>query len=147
VARHIFQAYPVWIYTQSNITSIIFTWVHHTNTEKNPSQIHDILTKLRFWIPWAWKMKYAAKRKYTASKSSVYLCGWVPDRNIGGSPAANYRTLTLKNTLECGNQWKKINNIIPVKIYRDLQICRHDNTENKVSIQTPTYLIKLNKFF
>jgi hypothetical protein len=25
---------PVWIYTQSNITSIIFTWVHYTNTEK-----------------------------------------------------------------------------------------------------------------
>jgi hypothetical protein len=25
VVRHIFQAYPVWIYTQSNITSIIFT--------------------------------------------------------------------------------------------------------------------------
>jgi hypothetical protein len=23
-----------WIYTQSNITSIIFTWVHNTNTEK-----------------------------------------------------------------------------------------------------------------
>jgi hypothetical protein len=25
VARHIFQACPVWIYTQSNITTIIFT--------------------------------------------------------------------------------------------------------------------------
>jgi hypothetical protein len=25
VDRHIFQACPVWIYTQSNITSIIFT--------------------------------------------------------------------------------------------------------------------------
>ena len=37
VARHIFQACPVWIYTQSNITSIIFTRVvrvHNTNTEK-----------------------------------------------------------------------------------------------------------------
>jgi hypothetical protein len=34
VARHIFQACPVWIYTQSNITSIIFTWVHYTNTHK-----------------------------------------------------------------------------------------------------------------
>ena len=37
VAIHIFQACPVWIYTQSrNITSIIFTWgwVHYTNTEK-----------------------------------------------------------------------------------------------------------------
>jgi hypothetical protein len=35
VARHIFQACPVWIYThKSNITSIIFTWVHYTNTEK-----------------------------------------------------------------------------------------------------------------
>jgi hypothetical protein len=34
VAGHIFQARPVWIYTQSNTTSIIFTWVHNTNTEK-----------------------------------------------------------------------------------------------------------------
>jgi hypothetical protein len=35
VVRHSFQACPVWIYTQSNITSIIFTWVHYTNTEKS----------------------------------------------------------------------------------------------------------------
>ena len=34
VAGHIFQARPVWIYTQSNITNIIFTWVPNTNTEK-----------------------------------------------------------------------------------------------------------------
>jgi hypothetical protein len=34
VAGHIFQARPVWIYTQSNITNIIFTWIHNTNTEK-----------------------------------------------------------------------------------------------------------------
>jgi hypothetical protein len=34
VVRYIFQACPVWIYTQSNIISIIFTWVHYTNTEK-----------------------------------------------------------------------------------------------------------------
>jgi hypothetical protein len=32
VARHIFQACPVWISTQSNITSILFTWVHYTKT-------------------------------------------------------------------------------------------------------------------
>jgi hypothetical protein len=35
MARHIFQAFPVWIYTQSNIKNIIFTWVHNTNTEKS----------------------------------------------------------------------------------------------------------------
>jgi hypothetical protein len=34
VARHIFQACSVWICTRSNITSIIFTWVHYTNTRK-----------------------------------------------------------------------------------------------------------------
>jgi hypothetical protein len=34
VARHIFQACPVWIHTQRNITNIIFTWIHNTNTEK-----------------------------------------------------------------------------------------------------------------
>jgi hypothetical protein len=33
VAKHIFQACPVGIYTQSNITNI-FTWVHNTNAEK-----------------------------------------------------------------------------------------------------------------
>jgi hypothetical protein len=37
VARHIFQARPVWIYTQSNIANIIFTRVHNTNTEKMTS--------------------------------------------------------------------------------------------------------------
>jgi hypothetical protein len=36
VVGHIFQARPVWIYTQSNITNIIFTQVkHNTSTEKN----------------------------------------------------------------------------------------------------------------
>jgi hypothetical protein len=34
VVRHIFQACPVWIYTQGNITSIIFILIHYTNTEK-----------------------------------------------------------------------------------------------------------------
>jgi hypothetical protein len=29
VARLIFQACPMWIYTQINITNIIFTWVHY----------------------------------------------------------------------------------------------------------------------
>jgi hypothetical protein len=30
VARHIFQACPVWIYTQSNITNIIYSLVVST---------------------------------------------------------------------------------------------------------------------
>jgi hypothetical protein len=34
LAGHIFQARPVWIYTQSNIANIKFTWVHNTSTEK-----------------------------------------------------------------------------------------------------------------
>jgi hypothetical protein len=34
VGRHIFQACPVWIYTQSNITSILFTWVHYTKKQQ-----------------------------------------------------------------------------------------------------------------
>jgi hypothetical protein len=29
-----FSACPVWMHTQSNITNIIFTWVHNTNTHK-----------------------------------------------------------------------------------------------------------------
>jgi hypothetical protein len=40
VAGHIFQARPVWIYTQSNITNIIFTWVHNTDTEKENCIMH-----------------------------------------------------------------------------------------------------------
>jgi hypothetical protein len=34
VARHIFRACPVWIYTQSNITQATYSpaWVHYTNT-------------------------------------------------------------------------------------------------------------------
>jgi hypothetical protein len=40
VARHIFQACPVWIHTQSNITNIIFTWVHNTNTANHDRQIY-----------------------------------------------------------------------------------------------------------
>ena len=32
-----FSSLPVWIYTQSNITNIIFTWVQNTNTEKKSS--------------------------------------------------------------------------------------------------------------
>ena len=43
--RHIVQACPVWIYTQSNITNIIFTWVHNTN--KN---ILEIFRECSFWI-------------------------------------------------------------------------------------------------
>jgi hypothetical protein len=31
----------VWIYTQNNITNMIFTWVHNTNTEK----IHIIILR------------------------------------------------------------------------------------------------------
>jgi hypothetical protein len=41
VAGHIFQARPVWKYTQSNITNIIFTWVHNTNTEKMYDVFHS----------------------------------------------------------------------------------------------------------
>jgi hypothetical protein len=32
----------VWIYTQGNITSIIFTWVHYTNIEKSWYIVHII---------------------------------------------------------------------------------------------------------
>jgi hypothetical protein len=46
VAGHIFQARPVWIYTQSNITNIIFTWVHNTNTEKKKSKYFNICQNL-----------------------------------------------------------------------------------------------------
>jgi hypothetical protein len=42
VAGYIFQARPVWIYTQSNITNIIFTWVHNTSTERKKISYYQI---------------------------------------------------------------------------------------------------------
>jgi hypothetical protein len=54
VARHIFQACPVWIYTQPrNITSIVFTWgwVHYTNTEKNNKSIVCFVRKSKIESP------------------------------------------------------------------------------------------------
>ena len=40
------------------------------------SQTHDIPTKLRFRIPWAWKGHVVpTKSKYAVSKSSAYLRG------------------------------------------------------------------------
>jgi hypothetical protein len=49
VAKHIFQACPVWIYTQSNITNI-FTWVHNTNTEKKQIEMFIFHTIVRIFI-------------------------------------------------------------------------------------------------
>jgi hypothetical protein len=60
VARHIFQACPVWIYTQSNITNIIFTWVHNTNTEKN----HQLLLI---------EFKYINAKLFPWSRGEVWL--------------------------------------------------------------------------
>ena len=57
---HIFQACPVWIYTQSNITSIIFTRVHYTNTEKScipllfsKKILKYIILSIIYHQPWA----------------------------------------------------------------------------------------------
>jgi hypothetical protein len=48
VVRHIFQAFPVWIYTQSNITSIIIN------------------------VPWANEKKHAGSNGY----NMTYTCKW-----------------------------------------------------------------------
>jgi hypothetical protein len=48
MARHIFQASPVWIYTQSNITNIIFNWVHNIITEKNHFKVIVLITRTFF---------------------------------------------------------------------------------------------------
>jgi hypothetical protein len=43
VARHIFQACPVWIYTQSNITqAIVYVFVSFTNTRLLLAKIEKI---------------------------------------------------------------------------------------------------------
>jgi hypothetical protein len=46
------------------------------------SQTHDIPTKLRYWIPWAWNGHVVpAKSKYADSKSTAYLRGtWLKTR-------------------------------------------------------------------
>jgi hypothetical protein len=40
------SACPVWMHTQSNITNIIFTWVHNTNT-------HKIKLTILIWNVWS----------------------------------------------------------------------------------------------
>jgi hypothetical protein len=47
VAGYIFQARPVWIYTQSNITNIIFTPEYTTPAQKKCSTIPIITYLLR----------------------------------------------------------------------------------------------------
>ena len=46
VARNIFEAWPVWIHTQSNITNIIFALVHNTNTANHNYKITLIWMEL-----------------------------------------------------------------------------------------------------
>jgi hypothetical protein len=66
------------------------------------SQTHDIPTKLRYWIPWAWKGHVApTKSKYTDSKISAYQRGtWLKTNKYQTVilaylryEYANYRTL------------------------------------------------------
>jgi hypothetical protein len=47
VARHIFQAFPVWIYTQSNITQSSYSPEYITPTQ----QIYFILYNLNMHLP------------------------------------------------------------------------------------------------
>jgi hypothetical protein len=50
VARHIFQACPVWIHIQRNTTNIIVTWIHNTNnTEK--IMIYMWFTDINYYKP------------------------------------------------------------------------------------------------
>ena len=65
VARHIFQACPVWIYTQRNITSIIFTWVHYTNTAnimyksvKTRGLILKTYLSITFFVCWCYVLRW-----------------------------------------------------------------------------------------
>jgi hypothetical protein len=68
------------IYKQSTPTflSAISPIMFHAKT----SQTHDIPTKLRYWIPWAWNGHVVpAKSKYADSKSTAYLRGtWLKTR-------------------------------------------------------------------
>jgi hypothetical protein len=78
VAGHIFQARPVWIYTQSNITNIIFTWVHNTNTEK-------ITLWFRVWMAWskhAGMLRKLRKAREFTSRRRVILRAFLNSSNI-----------------------------------------------------------------
>ena len=50
VAGHIFQARPVWIYTQSNITNIIFTWERLSSEYTTPTQKKSWLLLLDYIV-------------------------------------------------------------------------------------------------
>ena len=67
VARHIFQACPVWIYTQSNITNIIFTWVHNTKTKKNLIKIPTRSKTMR--VDESWRSN--ASERYNSQQPST----------------------------------------------------------------------------
>jgi hypothetical protein len=70
VAGHIFQARPVWIYTQNNITNIIFTWAHNTNTEKIIYLIYLIYLNNNVQI---YYLKFFYTYQVRRPKSSYYL--------------------------------------------------------------------------
>jgi hypothetical protein len=73
VAGHIFQAHPVWIYTQSNITNIIFTWVHNTNTEKIINDLSPNITSAPWDVCSFWYSWWIKHTKYHVYCSVIYF--------------------------------------------------------------------------
>jgi hypothetical protein len=64
VVRHIFQACPVWKYTQSNIKSILFTWVHYTITA-NITGKHVNIFKIKT-VRSQFSARYAGLKQFSA---------------------------------------------------------------------------------
>jgi hypothetical protein len=72
LVRHIFQACPVWIHTQSNITNIIFTWVHCTNRTKSPKSLNYDLC----WIIYHTYYLYLYLYLYRSFSKTLDICQW-----------------------------------------------------------------------
>jgi hypothetical protein len=80
VAGHIFQARPVWIYTQSNITNIIFTWVHNTSTEKKIilNNSYSEISRVHFYCTFPASYPGANNVLKIATLQCFYTPQWYP---------------------------------------------------------------------
>jgi hypothetical protein len=116
VAGHIFQARPVWIYTQSNITNIMFTWVHNTSTEKKKIIVKSWITFYKifflqkifligngFWQSWWTGMQnsYPYSNKFLYSSYLYYK--WFSKDIVDSGSIINRRMFYLLTQLSFEN--------------------------------------------
>jgi hypothetical protein len=75
-----FSACPVWMHTQSNITNIIFTWVHITPTTQKIFHYNWFATSLEDWILFqsSWPQRSHNYVRCTLGKTSLYISLFFP---------------------------------------------------------------------